>query len=274
VTNDLAEKASGEIGLDVRICRNCKNTVFSKRDFALELTRKPPDLKAYEVLVQFERGIRLMLPKFQRLLGALQLVPGPFSCPKKVMTDSRLRDPDKPPTPTQLAEASKVRKRLIDAFSQYDAAAKRILNLPTASHTQKRLQKSVHQQASNFLHLHMLPLTSLPKVLKHASPYGANGNSNRAGGALASIHFGSNNDSATSSVISAVEAEEKELKERLIVLEEQKFLVSEMIADANKRRRFDEVSSLAQNVEDLSKEIDQINGMLGQLDIAGAYGQT
>ena len=71
-----------------------------------------------------------------------------------------------------------------------------------------------------------------------------------------------------------MEAEEKELKERLIVLEEQKFLVSEMIADANKKRRFDEVSSLAQNVEDLSREIDQVNGMLAQLDVAGAYAQS
>lgn len=71
--------------------------------------------------------------------------------------------------------------------------------------------------------------------------------------------------------MSALEAEEKSLRERLIVLEEQKFFVSEMVADANKRRKFDEVSSLAQNIEDLGREIDQVNGMLGQLDFAGAY---
>ena len=77
MAHDLTEKARNEISLDVRICRDCKSTVFSKRDFALELTKKPPDLKAYEVLVQFERGIRLMLPKFQRLLSALQFVASP-----------------------------------------------------------------------------------------------------------------------------------------------------------------------------------------------------
>lgn len=75
----------------------------------------------------------------------------------------------------------------------------------------------------------------------------------------------------TSSAISALEAEEKALRERLIVLEEQKFFVSEMIADANRRRRFDEVSSLALNVEELSREIDRINGMLSQLDFEGVY---
>ena len=76
---------------------------------------------------------------------------------------------------------------------------------------------------------------------------------------------------SSSSSVLAMEAEEKELRERLIVLEEQKFMVSEMIADANKRRKFDEVSSLSMNMEDLSKEIDQITGMIEHLDFAGAY---
>lgn len=77
--------------------------------------------------------------------------------------------------------------------------------------------------------------------------------------------------SETSSAISALEAEEKSLRERLIVLEEQKFFVSEMIADANRRRKFDEVSSLAVNIEDLSREIDRVNGMLDALDFEGVY---
>jgi len=47
--------------------------------------------------------------------------------------------------------------------------------------------------------------------------------------------------------------------------------VSEMIAYANKRRQFDEVSALSGNVEDLSREIDQIQGQLAQMDFAGAY---
>jgi len=137
----------------------------------------------------------------------------------------------------------------------------------------------------------MLPLQALPKVLKHASPGGftppgartPNGHGSgsgygklsvNGGGALAGIRF---NDADTasqasgSSAISALEEEEKSLRDRLIVLEEQRFFVSEMIADANKRRKFDEVSALAQNVQDLSTEIDQIQGQIAQLDFAGAY---
>lgn len=185
----------------------------------------------------------------------------------------------------------------MDSFAKYDVAARRIRDLPTTSPTQLRLQKAIHQQASNFLHLHMLPLKSLPKVLKHAStgsgrmPSPAttpntptNGspapNPRPQDSALASIKYnnrvaasGSTSSLAsdTSSAVSALEAEEKSLRDRLIVLEEQKFFVSEMIADANRRRKFDEVSSLAVNVEDLSREIDRVNGMLAGLDFEGVY---
>lgn len=222
-----------------------------------------------------------MLPRFQKLLQALQ-------------------DPESPPTSTQLADASRTRKRLMDAFTQYDTAARRIRDMSSTSQTQLKLQKAIHQNASQFLHLHMLPLKSLPKVLKHATPNGdttprnnslapptpsslplTNTGSGKPQGALASIRYNhirqdsssaiSLSSSVTSSRVSELEAEEKSLRERLIILEEQKFMVQEMVADANKRRKFDEVAALAGNVEDLSREIDGIQGMLDNLDFEGAY---
>ena len=250
------------------MCKDCQRTIFSKADFARELMAQTPDLRAYNNLVQFEHGIRLLLPKFQRLLLTLQ-------------------DADRPPSSNQLAEASKVRRRLMDAFTQYDVAARRIRDLPTTKVTQERLQKAIYQQATTFLHIHMLPLKSLPKIMKHATPYGLQDKQTSGGarpvGALAAIKYdeernstgqrptSSRASSSSSAAITALEAEEKELKERLIVLEEQKFFVSEMIAEANRRRKFDEVSALSQNVEDLSKEVDQIQGQLAQMDFAGAY---
>ncbi|KAL9611378.1 MAG: hypothetical protein Q9167_003973 [Letrouitia subvulpina] len=253
--NNATEKAKGEIGLDIRMCKDCRKTVFGRHDFAAALARKPADIRAYENLKQFERGIRMMLPKFQRLLQALQ-------------------DPEKPPTPNQLAEAAKTRKRLTDSFSQYNVAARRIRDMPAESPTQQKLQKAIFQQASNFLHVHMLPLKALPKILKHATPSDRLSPNGRPGGSLASIKLNdvdASSQASSSSAVSALEAEEKVLRERLIVLEEQSFLVREQIADASKRRKFDEVSSLSQNMEDLSKEIDQVQGQLGQLDFAGVY---
>lgn len=193
------------------------------------------------------------------------------------------RDPDKPPSPVQLTDASKVRKRLVDAFTQYNVAARRLRDLPTDSPTQQQLQKAVFQQATNFLHIHMLPLKSLPKILKHASAYGmgstekhlTNGRPNgRPNGAIIPIKINDVEEmsqASSNSAISALEAEEKSLREKLIILEEQSFLVKEQIVDASRRRKFDEVSSLSLNVEDLGKEIDQVQGQLAQLDFAGLY---
>lgn len=267
------------VALDIRLCKDCNHTLFSQADFQASLS-SPAVLtfdRAYHNLLEFEKGIRRMMPRFQKLLQALQ-------------------DPDSPPSSTQIADASRTRKRLIDAFAQYDTAARRIRDTPSTSPTQLKLQKAIHQNASQFLHLHMLPLKSLPKVLKHATPNGeltprstsvvssssllAQPNAGKPQSALASIRYNHvRNDSSsavslssiTSSRISELEAEEKSLRERLIVLEEQKFMVQEMIADANKRRKFDEVAALAGNVEDLSREIDGIQGMLTNLDFEGAY---
>ena len=277
MTDNVTEKVVGQVGVDVRMCKECRATVFSRSDFAAALAYKPPDVRAYENLIQFERGIRLMLPKFQRLLMILQSVLLMVPQFHELIVH---RDPDKPPSQAQLADASKTRKRLVDAFGQYNTAARRIRDLPTDSPTQQRLQRAIYQQSSNFLQIHMLPLKALPKLLKHATAHGM-GTFERAppngkpASALASIRFNdidSASQVSSSSAVSALEVEEKTLRETLMVLEEQLFLVKEQIADATKRRKFDEVSSLAQNVEDLSKEVDHVQGQLGQLDFASAYG--
>ena len=152
-TDGSSEKPAEKVAVDVRMCKECQRTVFSKADFAREVATQTADQRAFNNLVQFEHGIRMLLPKFQRLLVTLQ-------------------DPEHPPPTTKLAEASKVRKRLTDAFTQYDVAARRIRDLPAESPTQAKLQKAIYVQATNFLHTHMLPLKSLPKILKHAAPHG------------------------------------------------------------------------------------------------------
>jgi len=186
-----------------------------------------------------------------------------------------------------MAEATKVRKRLMDAFTQYDVAARRVRDIPTESQTQEKLQKAIYVQATTFLHIHMLPLKSIPKLMRKASsvvspqmPPNGRPSGNAGPTALQAIHLNdlerpsSSRASSTttdSTAITALETEEKELRDRLIVLEEQKFMVQEMVVNANKRRRFDEVGALAQNMDDLSREIDQLQGQIAGLDFAGAY---
>ena len=278
------------------MCKNCKQTVFSKADFARQLAHVPSDQRAYQNLKQFERGIRIMLPRFQKLLVALQYASWyPIFLESMLLIRIRqFRDPESPPTAAQLAEATKVRRRLTDSFTQYDVAARRIRDLPnpSSSPTQTRLQKQVYVQASHFLHLHMLPLKSIPKILKHAAPHGthrhtlpnaqshgrsASGLSitttssvNTINGNLApntltngrallddtSSQVSSSQQSDRESRLSSLESEEKAAREQLIVLEEQRFMVSEMLADAQRRRKFEEVASLGKNVDDLTRECD------------------
>ena len=59
---------ANSISIDIRMCRDCKSTIFAKRDFVDSIIYKPPDQRAYETLRQFERGIKQLLPSFQRAL--------------------------------------------------------------------------------------------------------------------------------------------------------------------------------------------------------------
>lgn len=53
-----------------------------------------------------------------------------------------------------------------------------------------------------------------------------------------------------------------------MVLEEQKYLVENMIERARKGRRMEEVGALKENVNDLDSEISKIKSELGDLFIA------
>lgn len=249
-----SEKAEGgSLLVDVRMCRDCKSTIFSKRDFVESIMQKPPDQRAYETLRQFERGIELLLPSFRRALMPLQ-------------------DENHPPTHSQIQEAGKLRKRLTDSFTKYDMAARRIRDMKTDSLAQQRLQKAVYQAASSFLHMHMLPLKNLPRLLKQSSSSSSAKNRLTPNGHVASpLRQGDVADTASqtsegSTAVSILETEEKELRERLIVLEEQKYMVQKMINTSRGSRRFEEVSALTRNVEELDREIESARTKVGEIE--------
>ncbi|KAI1637873.1 FYVE zinc finger protein [Biscogniauxia mediterranea] len=240
---------TNSISIDIRMCRDCKSTIFSKRDFVDSIMYKPPDQRAYETLRQFERGIKQLLPSFQRALLPLQ-------------------DENNPPSHAQIQEAAKLRKRLTDSFTKYDVAARRIRDMKTDSPAQQQLQRAIYQAGSSFLHMHMLPLKNLPRMLKHSNSSSSSGSAkNRLllanGHAASPLRNGEGFDTAsqtseTSTVVSALETEEKELRERLVVLEEQRYMVQKMIANSQGARRFEEVSALTRNVEELDREIENV----------------
>ncbi|KAK3312576.1 FYVE zinc finger-domain-containing protein [Apodospora peruviana] len=275
-TSEKPLPGNGQMNVDVRMCRDCKSTIFSHRDFADSVARKPPDQRAYETLRQFERGIQMLIPSFQKSLLALQ-PPDP---------EGGENNNKPPPTSAQIQEAAKIRKRLTDAFGKYDLAAKRIRDMKTTSPTQLRLQKAIYASASTFLHTNLIPLKSVPAVLKRNSSSGTTTTSSHRrllsglnGSTLSSSSPLRNGESAavgfdpeTSSLggaseasmaISALETEEKEARERLIVLEEQRFLVKEMVDNAHGARRVEEVGALTRNLEELDREIEAAKKVVG-----------
>ncbi|KAK4142205.1 uncharacterized protein C8A04DRAFT_13388 [Dichotomopilus funicola] len=251
----------GQISIDVRMCCECKGSIFSHRDFLESVSHRPPDQRAYETLRQFERGIQMLLPSFHRSLQALQ------------PPDERSNGPEKPPpTHAQIQDAAKIRKRLTDSFAKYDLAAKRIRNLKTDSPTQLRLQKAVYASASSFLHANLIPLKSVPAMLKNQKSNhrrllsgGNNGSSHSISSPLRNAES-SGLDPETASiggasevstaVSTALETEEKEAREKLVILEEQRFMVQEMLSQARGSRRFEEAGALTKNLEELDKEIE------------------
>ncbi|KAI1299563.1 FYVE zinc finger protein [Xylaria venustula] len=245
-----SEKAEGEpVHVDIRMCRECKTTIFAKRDFVESIKRKPPDQVGYEVLKQFERGIELLLPTFQRTLLLLQ-------------------NENSPPSRSQIQDAGKLRKRLIDSFTKYDLAARRLRDMKTDSPSQQRLQKAIYQAASSFLHMHMLPLKNLPRLLKQNSSKSRLSSNGHVASPLrqGDVLETASQTSEGSTVISALETEEKELRERLIVLEEQRYMVQKMINASRGARRFEEVSALTRNVEELEKEIEAAKASVSSVE--------
>lgn len=287
-TNGITQQ---QVSIDVRMCRDCKSTIFSARDFAASVAHKPPDQRAYETLRQFERGIQTLMPSFQRALLNLQ-PPSPVPDDDNDFGNNNNSNNDHhrpPPTHAQIQEASKLRRRLTDSFTKYNLAAKRLRDMPSASATQLRLQNNIYTAASAFLHTYMLPLKSLPKMLKSTHPSAhpsshhrkhltttdrLNSTLSTTSTAAASPLRNGELASPSTTTTDDLEAEEKDLRERLVVLEEQRFLVLEMVRQARVARRFEEVGALGKNVAELEGEIEglkaAVEGVEGRWE--GVYG--
>ena len=268
-----SEAANGQMSLDIRMCRECKHTIFSARDFHASLSFKPPDQRAYETLRQFERGICQLLPSFHKALVNLQ--------PEKLENgEVDLNKP--PPSHAQIQEAAKIRKRLVDAFNKYSEASKRLRDLKSNNSTQQRLQTAVYTYSSNFLHTNMLPLKSLPHLLRSRSALSSSSRLSTPTTTQSSLRHSSlppstlpsqqstdatsQATSENSTIVSQLETEERDLKERLMVLEEQRYMVEKMVKRAKESRNFEEVGMLVRNGEELEGEIADLNKKIGDLN--------
>ncbi|KAI0082788.1 hypothetical protein K474DRAFT_1654961 [Panus rudis PR-1116 ss-1] len=200
----------------VRICRDCR-PVLLRRQYTQEIHRIPIFSKLYDAFVSLEKEIEDALPQFQELVLSLSN--------------------DEQPSP----EASAARKRLLEAFAQYDALAKRIAKLPCPggrSSSQARVQAAIQTRANLFLQKNMFPLQSLPKPKKPSSKAQAQ-------------------EPAPSNNAQLVDPD-SEIAHALQPLLEQEALLESFVEEAKAHRKFEDVKTLKANLTEIRAEIDRM----------------
>ncbi|OCH95056.1 hypothetical protein OBBRIDRAFT_788793 [Obba rivulosa] len=196
----------------VRICRDCR-PVLLRHQYKYETQSVPIFAKLYEAFITLEKEIENALPHFQELMLSLSK--------------------QERPTP----EASAARKRLLEAFGQYDALGKRIRKLPCRpGSSQDRIQAAIATRANLFLQKHMFPLQSLPKPKNTPSP--------------ATDAY----ENAEPQVIDP----DSEVAHVLQPLLEQEALLESFIEEAKAHRKFEDAKTLKTNLEEIRAEIERI----------------
>ncbi|KDQ60679.1 hypothetical protein JAAARDRAFT_31656 [Jaapia argillacea MUCL 33604] len=203
----------------VRICRDCR-PVLLRQQYNQEVSQVPTFARLYDAFIALEKEIEDALPQFQELLISLSH--------------------DDQPT----REAAAIRKRLLDAFSQYDVLAKRIKNLPCKSgSSQERVHMAVVTRANLFLQKHMIPLQSVSRPRKKPDQ-------------------ASTPPNGTDSPIQQHQLvdPDSEIAHILQPLLEQEALLETFVEEANAHRKFEDAKTLKNNLKEIRAEIDRILG--------------
>lgn len=245
--------------MNLRICKDCKNTLFSRQNFMLDMAddKKPPIISAYERLIPIRKSIDLILPKFQHIMAEINKEPVLNASGEELEEDEK-------ETEEMLVEAGKMRRRLMEAFFELDKAAKRLQNIKTSSEEEARVKKLVVIDIAQYLQVNMIPLRALPKVLKKDRKEKNGKKGTKDDGAVNEVEEAGFEAEVEGEGDDLSDREVSELQQQLIVLEEQKFLVDGMVKEASSKRRFDELKPLQQSIEDLEKEISHIKTRLGK----------
>ncbi|KXN85490.1 Rabenosyn-5 [Leucoagaricus sp. SymC.cos] len=219
----------------VRICRECR-PVLLREQYQQERLHVPTFVKLHEAFIALESEIEEALPQFQELILALN------------HNDQPTR------------EASAARKRILEAFTQYDALAKKIKELPCPNglqSSQGRVQSAILMRANLFLQKNMFPLQSLPNPARNKGkePGGPSApDQSMLGGPIEGA--GIDPDS--------------ELAQALQPLLEQEALLESFIEEATAQRKFEDVKSLRVNLKEIRSEIEN---MLDGVDVNSKKGK-
>ncbi|KAJ7739678.1 FYVE zinc finger-domain-containing protein [Mycena maculata] len=217
---ELQEEAAEEEKFlrGVRICRECRPVLLRQQHHQQNM-HVPTFVKLYETFVILEKEIEDSLPQFQEL----------------ILTLNHDSQPNK--------EASAARKRLLEAFAQYDSLAKRIRNLATPNgrgSSQERVQIAVMTRANLFLQKNMFPLQSLP------TPKNASAAARAAAIPVEDDDDGSYIDPSSATALA------------LQPLLEQEALLETFVEEAKAQRKFEDAKTLRVNLGEIRAEIESV----------------
>ncbi|KAF9453251.1 FYVE-domain-containing protein [Macrolepiota fuliginosa MF-IS2] len=207
----------------VRICREC-HPILLQEQYQQERLHVPNFVKLHETFIALEREIEGALPKLQELILALNHNDQPTK------------------------EATVARKRILEAFAQYDALAKKIKQLPCPNgpgSSQGRIQAAILMRATLFLQNNMFPLQSLPTPSRNKGkePSGTTTpDANNVGDLIEAQ--GVDSDS--------------ELAQALQPLLEQEALLETFVEEAMAQRKFEDVKTLKVNLQEIRREIEKL----------------
>ncbi|KAG8814881.1 carboxypeptidase Y-deficient, partial [Serendipita sp. 401] len=224
----------------VRICRDCR-PALRRKQYSVESATVPPIARLYDALLALEKEIEEMLPSFQELVIRI-------SQDENDTTSSHLQNGAQ--QNSSIKQASNLRKHLLDAFSQYDAIAKRIKSLRvTPGSSQEKVQSAISNRATLFLQRNLFPLQSLPKPkMTHSK----------------------NSSTTTLSLptnLGDITDQDAALAHTLQPLLEQEALLESFVEEATAQRKFEDAKTLKANLKEIRGEIERLlngRGLPGQ----------
>ncbi|KAI0724038.1 FYVE zinc finger-domain-containing protein [Cerioporus squamosus] len=222
----------------VRICRECR-PILLRQEYRQEMGVVPLFSRLYDAFISLEKEIEEELPLFQRSSST-----SAFAHPCLLRSSKQER-----PTP----EAAAARKRLLEAFAQYDALAKRIRKLPCPpGSSQERIQAAIISRANLFLQKNMFPLQTLPKPKKVGSPSAA----------------------SPAPPEDQIIDPDSEVARVLQPLLEQEALLETFVEEAKAHRKFEDVRTLKNNLREIRAEIERILANAEEQTSAGHRSRT
>lgn len=226
------------INQSIRVCSNCVQSLFAGRKFKRD-NQSPFSvlLSKHNTLENISTVITELLPTFYKLLTTLEIS----------------NNNDNVPSSKAVKELAYVQNKLLKYFTIYHNTARQISTLAPKNDSEKKIQQSIQQVSSRFINEKILPLKSVPVIL---NAYNTSDNNNNSSPEIKSLSDLMHNDLTIKEV--------KQNREELMVLKEQCFLVESMISDAKKSRKFEEISILNRNLQDLTGRIDEIQRKLGE----------